>query len=73
MRFSIFTCIVDIERQDERWQVWPIGADGKRRPAGFVTPDFIEEGELVQYLEDLFHQSATPTNGDVRRIAGAQL
>jgi hypothetical protein len=37
-------------------------------PAGFVIPDFIDEAELEQYLFDLFHESATPGNGDVRRI-----
>ena len=43
--------------------------DGKRSPAGFVVPDFIEIDEMEQYLFDLFHESATPGNGDVRRIA----
>ena len=43
-------------------------ADGKRSPAGFVVPAFIEEADMEQYLFDLFHESATPGNGDVRRM-----
>lgn len=39
-----------------------------RRPAPFVVPDFIAEHALAQYLADLFHESATPSNGDVRPI-----
>ena len=68
MRFCIYTRIVDIERKEDGWQVMAVGSDGKRRPAGFVIPDFVEEHELVQYLEDLFHESASPTNSDLRRI-----
>jgi hypothetical protein len=33
-----------------------------------VIPDFVEEHELAQFLEDLFHESASPHNGDVHRI-----
>jgi hypothetical protein len=35
----------------------------------FVVPDFLGEDEIEQYLFDLFHESAIPGNGDVRRIA----
>jgi hypothetical protein len=44
------------------------GADGKRSPADFVVPEFVEASGLEQYLFDLFHESATPGNEDVRRI-----
>ena len=67
-RFNVFGRIYAIERADSRWIAFLHGADGKRGPAGFVVPDFIPESELEQYLHDLFHESATPTNGDVRRI-----
>ena len=68
MRFSIFTRLVDIERNGNSWRVLDVGTDGKRRPANFVIPDFVEEDELAQYLEDLFHENAMPHNGDVRRL-----
>ena len=67
-RFNVFGRIVVIRREAGLWQAWDVGADGKRSPAGFVVPDFVEEGELEQFLFDLFHESATPGNGDVRRI-----
>ncbi|MDM0114842.1 hypothetical protein QTI66_22020 [Variovorax sp. J22R133] len=67
-RFNVFGHIVGIERQGDRWQAFDMGAEGKRRPAAFVVPEFIPEHELEQYLADLFHESATPTNGEVRRI-----
>jgi hypothetical protein len=68
LRFNVFGRIVAIQREGALWQAYAIGADGKRSPAGFVVPDFIEAEEMEQYLFDLFHESATPGNGSVRRI-----
>jgi len=67
-RFNIFGRIALLRRENGLWQAYALGADGKRSPAGFVVPDFIEEAELEQFLFDLFHESATPGNGDVKRI-----
>lgn len=67
-RFNVFGRIFLVCRENGLWQAYALGDDGKRRRAGFVVPDFIEEAELEQYLTDLFHESATPWNGDVRRI-----
>lgn len=68
LRFNVFGRIVLVQREAGQWQVHAVRADGKRSPAGFVVPDFIDEREIAQYLFDLFHESATPGHGDVRRI-----
>jgi len=67
-RFNVFGRIYSIERTGSRWVAFLHGADGKRCPASIVVPDVIPEAELAQYLFDLFHESATPTNGDVRQL-----
>lgn len=67
-RFDIFGRIVQVDRHRDGWRAWDIGPDGKRAPAGFVVPDFLAEDEIAQYLFDLFHESATPGRGDVRRL-----
>ncbi|AOJ05086.1 MULTISPECIES: DUF7661 family protein [Burkholderia] len=67
-RFDVFGRQILIERMQDRWVPFYPGTDGKRRPAHFVIPDFLEADELSQYLGDLFHESATPDNGDVRRL-----
>lgn len=67
-RFNVFGRIVLVRREADLWQAYSVGAEGKRSPAGFVIPEFIEETELEQYLFDLFHEKATPGNGDVRRL-----
>jgi hypothetical protein len=68
LRFNVFGRIVSVHREGGLWQAYSVGTDGKRSPAGFVIPDFVTEEEMAQYLFDLFHENATPTNGDVRRI-----
>jgi hypothetical protein len=68
LRFNVFGRIVQVRREGALWQAYSVGGDGKQAPAGFVVPDFIGEDEMEQYLFDLFHESATPANGDVKRI-----
>jgi hypothetical protein len=68
IRFNVFGRLYLIRREADLWQAYALGQDGKRSPANFVVPEFVEASELEQYLYDLFHESATPTNGDVRRL-----
>jgi hypothetical protein len=68
IRFNVFGRIFSVQREGALWQAYAVGSDGKRMPAGFVIPDFVQEEEIEQYLVDLFHESATPGNGEVRRI-----
>lgn len=68
LRFRVYGRLIAVVRRDENWTAFQLGADGKRRPADFVIPDFVTDDELCEYLADLFHEAATPTNGDVQRI-----
>ena len=68
LRFKVFGTLIAVRAVDGGWAAFRLGPDGKRRPAEFVVPDFIAEAEIAQFLADLFHESATPTNGDVVRI-----
>jgi len=68
LRFNVFGRLVAIVGSQGSWTAFSLGSEGKRAPAGFVVPDFLAEEELCQYLGDLFHESATPSNGDVFRI-----
>ena len=68
LRFNVFGRIVLIDRKQNEWHAYYPGTDGKRRPASFVIPSFIEDSELEQYLGDLFHESASPNNPEVVRL-----
>ena len=67
-RFNVFGRRVAIVGVQGSWTAYSLASEGKRVPAEFVVPNFLAEEELCQYLADLFHESATPTNGDVLRI-----
>jgi hypothetical protein len=40
----------------------------KRARIDVEIPAFIAEDELLQYLDDIYHELATPTNPCVRRV-----
>ncbi|WP_321789299.1 hypothetical protein [Paraburkholderia sp. J94] len=67
-RFDVFGRIVAVTKVRDAWQAWFVGEDGKRRHADFVIPAFIEADELAQYLDDLFHESASPDRVAVVRL-----
>ena len=69
LRFNVFGRIFAVRRDGESWQVYAVGSDGKLGHAGFEIPSFIADHELEQYLADIFHESARPGMGDVRRIS----
>jgi len=71
-RFNVFGRIISIERADGAWVAHFIGNEGKRRPAGLAIPSDVPHAELAQYLYDIYHESATPTNGDVFEIVPGQ-
>jgi hypothetical protein len=67
-RFDVFGQVFLIRRVADQWEAFAVGADGKRGPAGFIIPEFIEDAELEQFLFDLFHESAMPGRGEIRRL-----
>ena len=67
-QFNVFGRLIAVVATSDGWEAYALGSEGKRRPAEFVVPDFIPEEGLCQYLADLFHECATPTNGDATRV-----
>jgi len=55
-RFNVFGKLVAIRATASGWETFVLGAEGKRRPAEFVVPEFIPAEGLCQYLADLFHE-----------------
>ena len=64
-RFNVFGNLVAIRAVEGGWRAFDLGNEGKRRPAGFVVPAFVEAAGLRQYLADLFHESAKRSNDQV--------
>jgi len=66
--FNVFGKVVAIERVIKGWASYVIGPDGKRGPLELAVPSEVTHEELAQYLYDIYHEHATPTNGDVFEI-----
>ena len=69
MEFDVFGRRIIIERHGSRWAVFEPGDEGKRRPARDIfIPPHVTESELLRYLADLCHESASPSRPDVKRL-----
>ena len=74
-RFDVFGKIMLAESSDEGWRLFVLGADGKRCRADIVVPAFVQERELEQYLDDMFHEwrhANTPVSPAFRHRYGPQ-
>jgi hypothetical protein len=68
LKFDVFGKMMRAERTAAGWQLFVLGADGKRSLADVVIPAWVTEHELEQYLDDLFHESASLRRPCVKRI-----
>jgi hypothetical protein len=69
MKFNVFGKVISLERSSTgQWLAWQGGSDGKRVKVELAVPDELAENELIEYLFDVFHEEASPWNGDITRI-----
>lgn len=58
-----------VERRDGAWSLYALSGDGKRRAVHDVAvPPDLEESELLAWLADILHESASPRHFDVSRL-----
>ena len=70
MKFSIFDKkIIEVIRKDGKWFAYYLGNEGKKRAAdGLVIPSSVKEAEIEDYLADVFHELATISNNEIKRL-----
>lgn len=68
LRFDVFGREIAIERTTGGWRPLLVGSEGKSRPADFNIPSTLDEDELLGYLDDLFHESASAACPRVRKL-----
>lgn len=69
MKLNVFGRVVQVERTGSSWKAYYVGSEGKRRPADdIVIPDHITDETVIEYIEDLCHEWATPKNDRVSII-----
>lgn len=57
-----------VERTDQGWQTFQPHADGKRAPGVSIPSFVVTDDELLQYLADLWHESARPDRQTIRWV-----
>ncbi|OQY51889.1 MAG: hypothetical protein B6245_24100 [Desulfobacteraceae bacterium 4572_88] len=61
MKFSIYDHFyLELIRQDDRWLAFRLGEGVKRPEPDVVIPPDIDETELLSFLDDIFHERASP-------------
>ena len=68
VKLDVFGKRMLVEWSEGTWRTYLLGADGKRSLANVPIPESITEDELVQYFDDLYHESATPQRPAVVRL-----
>jgi hypothetical protein len=69
MKLNVYSRIIEVIRKEERWTVYYLGNEGKKRIADDIAlPSTLKEEELLEYIADLCHEWATPDNSEVRRL-----
>lgn len=65
---DVFGKRMEVERLADGWRLFKPGSDGKRSLADVAIRAFVAEDEPLQYLDDVYHELATPANPCVRRV-----
>ena len=69
IRFDVFGNHMMVERRDNRWLLLNESGTGINSPVpGIEIPPDLEEEELAQFLDDIFHEQASVENPAVVRI-----
>ncbi|MCC6714332.1 MAG: hypothetical protein IT496_03810 [Gammaproteobacteria bacterium] len=69
IRFEVFGQRMAVERSDGAWGLYALSDDGKRRAVHDVAvPPDLEESDLLTWLADIYHESASARHPDVLRL-----
>ena len=66
--FDVFGRRIVVEASGDGWVAFILGNEGKRRNANIPIPPELDADGIAQYLDDLFHEGATPENPNVKII-----
>lgn len=69
MKINVYGQIIEILRRDDKWKVFYLGSEGKKRNANdILIPSTLKRCDLINYLEDLFHESASTGNRKIFEV-----
>ncbi|MBT8145777.1 MAG: hypothetical protein KJN90_02940 [Gammaproteobacteria bacterium] len=66
--YDVFGSTMRADRVSGQWQLFRVSAEGKSSRVGDISiPDDMQEVELITFLDDMFHEYASPTNNRVKK------
>ncbi|MGZ3722135.1 MAG: DUF7661 family protein [Bdellovibrionales bacterium] len=69
MKLDVFGRQMQVLREGDRWSLFLLGADGKKRPVhDIVIPANMNEDQVLVYIADIFHEFASPEKPGVRKL-----
>lgn len=69
MKLNVYGKKIEVSKISGNWTVFYLGNEGKKRAAhDIVIPHELKENEIINYIEDLFHEWATPSNNKIVEI-----
>ena len=68
MKFDVFGRVIEVVRENDEWVIYDLGEGKKRMVKDFYIPSECEASEIAVYLDDLFHESATPERSKIITI-----
>jgi hypothetical protein len=67
MKFTIYgRFVLDVVRVNDRWEMFELDSGKRIRMTDFAIPAWLDESQLPQFLDDIFHEGAKPCDVIVR-------
>jgi hypothetical protein len=64
VKFNIYNrFVLDIVRKDDAWRMFMLDSGKRIRITDFAIPPSLDESQLPQFLDDIYHEMGQP--GDV--------
>ena len=70
MKLDIFGRMsLEVKRSGQEWQCFLLGEEGKKRKAREIhIPSSVKDDDVIEYLEDLLHEWATPEKSQITKL-----
>jgi len=69
LKFDVYGTQMIVERQNEQWLLFNVSNHGMlTRNRDVAIPADLVDSELIAYLDDLFHESATLENTEIKPL-----
>lgn len=68
MKIDAYGNVLEIIKENGEWAIYILGEGKKRRSFDIVIPSDLDEQNVILFLEDILHESATPENPRIKRV-----